>query len=152
MNYWPNTIRYQVNGSSCSVEPDVSRNVSVTGHTHQRVLTRNRDAIFNVSARMDGIQLTVFKQFLTDNPTWFIGPYFDCDYEQMGVLRIINNSYSTKPIKNDVFLVSWQCEVQNRSTEIGQTLFNLLSALNGDFGILKGMALTLEKAVNENNL
>lgn len=152
MNTWPSHIRYQKSGSSISVEPDVSRNTTATGHAQQRVLSRDRDDVFNVSSRMSGTQLAVFKQFITDNPSWFLGPYFDCDFEQTGVLRVLNNSYSAKAIKNDVFLVSWQIEVQDRSTEIGEILFDMASELGADLYTLKNIAGLLAKAVNENNL
>lgn len=152
MNTWPSGIRYQKNGSSVSVEPDVSRNTTATGHAQQRVLSRDRDDVFNVSSRMNGTQLAQFKQFLTNNPSWFIGPYFDCDYEQIGVLRVINNAYSIKPIKPDEFLVSWQIEVQDRSTEIGEILFDMASELGADLYTLKNIAGLLAKAVNENDL
>jgi hypothetical protein len=105
-----------------------------------------------VSALVDDAKLAIFQAFLKDNSSIYLGPYFDCDVEQQGELRIINGSYSFKPIRHDKWRVSWRFEVINRSHEMGRILFDYAEIIGTEINNLNSLAAALAIAVNENDL
>jgi hypothetical protein len=149
VNTWPSNIKYLRDGYSIYVKPDVNRTTSSTGHTRQRLKNKNRDDLFTVSAMVDDANLVVFENFLKNNSNIYLGPYFDCDVEQEGQLRVIDGSYSVKPIRQNKWRVTWKFEVLDRSHEIGQSLYEFAEVIGDAINDFSNLFAALAAAVNE---
>jgi len=98
---------------------------------------------------VDDANLIVFENFLQSNSNIYLGPYFDCDIEQEGQLRVIDGSYSVKPIRQNKWQVTWKFEVLNRSHEIGQSLYEFAEVIGDAINDFSNLFAALAAAVNE---
>lgn len=129
MNTWPTDIHYQWSTNAWEHKPTVHSFTAISGFREQSFEDNQQTEVFTVSLIVNDSELLVVQQFIESNPDKYIGPYFDCDVEQTGLLRIVQGTYKATYVCPNVWRVNFTKEIINREHDTGEHLYNLFEQI-----------------------